>query len=82
MLSRTIARRAALSTRALHTSRVLATEGATNAANDLFAEREKAQENVYIKKHEAEQLKKLREKLEQQKETINNLEKEISDLKK
>lgn len=82
MLSRTIARRAALSSRALHTSRVLATEGATGAAKDQFSEREKAQENVYIKKHEAEQLKKLREKLNQQKETIDNLEKEINNLKK
>jgi small-conductance mechanosensitive channel len=49
---------------------------------DAFGEREKAQENVYIKKHEAEQLRALKEKLEQQKQTIDKLEKEIKDIKK
>ena len=49
---------------------------------DAFGEREKAQENIYIKKHEAEQLKALKDKLEQQKQTIDKLEKEIKDIKK
>lgn len=49
---------------------------------DAFSDREKAQENIYIKKHEAEQLKALREKLDQQKETIDKLEKEIKGYKK
>lgn len=49
---------------------------------DAFGDREKAQENVYIKKHEQEQLKKLKEKLEQQKKSIESLEKEINDFKK
>ncbi|KAK6456216.1 ATPase inhibitor mitochondrial precursor [Scheffersomyces xylosifermentans] len=70
------------SARAFSTSRVALSEGAINNANDAFSEKERAQENVYIKKHEAEQLKALREKLEKQKQTIEKLEKEIDDIKK
>lgn len=52
--------------------------GSTNR----FSEKERAEENVYAKKHEAEQLKNLREKLQQQKESINKLEEEINNIKK
>ncbi|EGW35018.1 uncharacterized protein SPAPADRAFT_58152 [Spathaspora passalidarum NRRL Y-27907] len=54
------------------------TEGAINQTGDKFAEKERAQENLYIKKHEAEQLKKLKERLQQQKETLDQLEKDIN----
>lgn len=50
--------------------------------SDAFKERENAQENAYIKKHEAEQLKKLKAQLDQQKEVVEKLQKEINDLKK
>lgn len=50
--------------------------------SDSFREREAANENAYVKKHEAEQLKKLREQLEQQKNIVNKLQDEIKDLKK
>lgn len=50
--------------------------------SDSFKDRENAQENSYIKKHEAEQLKKLREKLEEQKKVVQDLEQELKDLKK
>lgn len=49
---------------------------------DAFKDRENAQENVYIKKHEAEQLKKLKERLDEQKKAVDQLEKDIQDLKK
>lgn len=49
---------------------------------DAFKDRENAQENVYIKKHEAEQLKKLKERLAEQKKAVDQLEKDIQDLKK
>lgn len=49
---------------------------------DAFKDRENAQENVYIKKHEAEQLRKLKVKLEEQKKAVEQLENEIKDLKK
>lgn len=50
--------------------------------NDSFKDRESAQEGAYIKKHEAEQLKKLREKLEEQKKVVLDLETELKNLKK
>lgn len=68
------------SIRSFSRARVLLSDGVTG--NDAFSDREKAQENIYIKKHEAEQLKALKEKLEQQKQAISDLEKEIKDLKK
>ena len=61
--------------RLFSTSRIALTEGAISQSKDAFAEKERAQENVYIKKQEAAQLKKLKEKLQQQKETIEKLEK-------
>ncbi|RLV94364.1 hypothetical protein JA1_001840 [Spathaspora sp. JA1] len=60
-------------------ARIAMTEGAINETGDKFAEKERAQENLYIKKHEAEQLKKLRERLQQQKETLDQLEKDITE---
>lgn len=56
----------------------------TNGSNssDSFKEREAANENVYVKKHEAEQLKKLKEQLEKQKKVVEDLSKEIDNLKK
>ncbi|KAI5953521.1 hypothetical protein KGF54_002893 [Candida jiufengensis] len=48
---------------------------------DSFSEKERAQENVYIKKQEEAQLKKLREKLQEQKDTIEKLEEEIKNHK-
>ncbi|KAG7660793.1 uncharacterized protein J8A68_005755 [[Candida] subhashii] len=58
-------------------SRIAMTEGAIPQGSDAFAEKERAVENLYIRKHEAEQLKELKKKLEQQKETIEKLEKEL-----
>lgn len=48
-----------------------------NIGHDSFSEKERAQENVYIKKQEEAQLKKLREKLQEQKDTIDKLEEEL-----
>lgn len=53
-----------------------------NKSGDAFKEREAANENAYVKKHEAEQLKKLREKLDEQKKVVDKLESEIKNLKK
>lgn len=53
-----------------------------NVGKDAFNDREKAQESAYIKKHEAEQLKALKEQLDKQKETIDKLSDEIKGLKK
>lgn len=49
---------------------------------DAFKDRENAQETAYIKKHEAEQLAKLKAKLEEQKKVVSDLEKEIKEIKK
>lgn len=56
------------------------TEGPNKS--DSFKDREAANENVYVKKHEAEQLKKLREQLDRQKKVVEDLSKEIDNLKK
>lgn len=82
MLSQISKRSLQSSVRAFSTARVAMSEGAINQANDAFSEKEKAAENVYVKKHEAEQLRALKEKLQKQKETIDKLEDEISNLKK
>lgn len=83
MLSQSIARRTIQSSiRSFSTARVCLNEGSTGQGKDGFADREKAQENYYIKKHEADQLKALREKLENQKKAVSDLEQEIKDLKK
>lgn len=47
-----------------------------------FNDKERAEENVYVKKHEAEQLKALKEQLAKQKETIDKLSDEIKSFKK
>lgn len=49
--------------------------------SDSFKERESAQEGAYIKKHEAEQIKKLRERLEEQKKVVDKLEQDIKNIK-
>jgi len=81
MLSQITRRQLVSSVRTFSTARVALSEGAINQANDAFSDKEKAQENLYIKKHEQEQLKALREKLQQQKEAIDQLETEIEKMK-
>ncbi|KAJ1301721.1 hypothetical protein OPQ81_008954 [Rhizoctonia solani] len=68
---RTAARRARLSA-----SRVTALRFYTE---DQFGRKEKAHEDQYVRKHQEEQLKKLREKLAQSKAESAKLEKEISE---
>ncbi|AMD20094.1 HCL057Wp [Eremothecium sinecaudum] len=46
-------------------------------SNDAFRKREKAQEDMYVKQHEKEQLKRLREKLQEQQKKIDSLEQQI-----
>lgn len=82
MLSQVAKRTVQSSVRSLSTARVLLTETPSGQGRSPFNDREKAEETVYIKKHEAEQLKALREKLEKQKEAISELESEINKLKK
>ncbi|KAH3685528.1 hypothetical protein WICPIJ_003498 [Wickerhamomyces pijperi] len=57
-------------------------EGATGAtrpagSSDAFTKREKAQEDLYVKQHEKEQLAALRESLKKQKEQLDALEKKM-----
>lgn len=77
MLRQTITRSAPV-TRAFSTARPVFADSKT----DSFKQREAADENVYVKQHEAEQLKKLKEKLEEQKKVVDKLEKDLKDLKK
>lgn len=70
------------SVRAFSTSRVAATKGTVSSGSKAFDDKEQAQENMYIRKHEQEQLQKLREKLDQQKATIDKLQKDVDSLKK
>ncbi|ODV86432.1 hypothetical protein CANARDRAFT_6904 [[Candida] arabinofermentans NRRL YB-2248] len=58
------------------------TEGATGAtrpdgSSDSFTKREKAQEDLYVKKHQAEQIAKLKEQLAKQKEQLDELENKL-----
>ncbi|CAN6619539.1 F(1)-ATPase inhibitor IF(1), mitochondrial [Trichomonascus vanleenenianus] len=90
-----IARRAILSKPAFNMGAVRAyTEGATGAprpeqgGSDAFNKRERAQEDYYVRQHEAEKLKALREELQKAKEerqksddNIEKLNKEIDQLK-
>ncbi|KAI5969487.1 hypothetical protein CANMA_001555 [Candida margitis] len=71
----------AASIRFFSTSRAMLIESGSNIGRDSFHEKERAQENVYIKKQEEAQLKKLREKLEEQKQTIENLQAELKNHK-
>ncbi|ODQ68258.1 hypothetical protein NADFUDRAFT_68527 [Nadsonia fulvescens var. elongata DSM 6958] len=62
-------------------------DGATGAPRpsgkgDSFTSREKGAEDYYVRKHEAEQLAALREKLKAQKEHVSDLESQINDLTK
>lgn len=71
MLSRVIKSSSASATASIRyfsTSRAMLIESGSNIGKDSFHEKERAQENVYIKKQEEAQLKKLKEKLEEQKE--------------
>lgn len=59
------------------------TEGATGATRsdgsaDSFTKREKAQEDFYIRKHQAEQIAALKEQLAKQKSQLEDLEKNIN----
>ncbi|CCK68731.1 ATPase inhibitor KNAG_0B02890 [Huiozyma naganishii CBS 8797] len=63
------------------------TAGSTGAPRggsneDSFTKREKANEDYYIKQHEKEQLRNLRQQLEQNRKQIENLEGQIAELKK
>lgn len=80
MLAQTIRTTSRISVRAFSVSRAALTDGSIVQDRSSFSEKERAQETAYIKAHEAEQLKKLRKKLEDQKQTINELEKEIDNL--
>ncbi|CAK9438358.1 uncharacterized protein LODBEIA_P25820 [Lodderomyces beijingensis] len=77
MLSRIF--RAPASVRLFSTTRVAMVD--SKIGRDSFSEKERAQENVYVRKQEEAQLKKLREKLEEQKKTIADLEAEIKNHK-
>ncbi|KAG5421664.1 hypothetical protein I9W82_000756 [Candida metapsilosis] len=85
MLSRVIKSSSASATasvRFFSTSRIALIESGSNIGKDSFHEKERAQENVYIKKQEEAQLKKLKEELEKQKKTIENLEEELKEHRK
>lgn len=75
---RQLATRNTKSVRAFSISRRAMVEGP--GKSDSFKDRENAQEGAYIKKHEAEQLAKLRERLEEQKKVVDKLEKDLKDL--
>lgn len=77
---RQLATKRTIATRGFSVSRAALTEQPSKS--DAFKERESAQENAYVKKHEAEQLRKLREKLDEQKKVVDQLEKEIKEMKK
>lgn len=59
------------------------TDGATGAprtdgSGDSFTKREKAQEDFFIRKHQAEQIAALKEQLAKQKQQLDDLEKNAS----
>lgn len=54
----------------------------TDGSTDAFIKREKAQEDLYIKQHEKEQLAQLREQLKQQQKKIDNLEEKLENITK
>ena len=58
--------------RTLSTSRA-----AFSPAGDKFNDKERAEEAAYIKKHEAEQLSKLKEQLDKQREEIDKLKEQL-----
>ncbi|ODQ78463.1 hypothetical protein BABINDRAFT_39410 [Babjeviella inositovora NRRL Y-12698] len=80
-----------ISRRALTSNRAIAmrmySEGATGAprgasSDDAFSKREAAQENLYVKQHEKEQLAALRKKLAEQEKTISDIQGKLDDLEK
>ncbi|KAK8442895.1 hypothetical protein ACI3LY_002693 [Candidozyma auris] len=79
MLRQLATRNATKSVRAFSISRRAMVEGPSRT--DSFKDRENAQEGAYIKKHEAEQLKKLKERLEEQKKVVDKLEKDLKNFK-
>lgn len=62
-------------------TRVILEQPPTSSTNS-FNERERAYENVYVKKKEAIQLKKLKQKLEEQKKSLERLEQDIKGMQK
>ncbi|GAA93949.1 uncharacterized protein L969DRAFT_101159 [Mixia osmundae IAM 14324] len=55
-------------------------EGST-AGSQTFGDREKAQENAYIREREQAKLKELRKKIAEQKKHLEDIEKSLDDLK-
>ncbi|CAL9732247.1 ATPase inhibitor, mitochondrial [Monosporozyma unispora] len=51
-------------------------------SEDSFTKKEKAQEDFYIKQHEKEQLRKLREQLQKSKAEVKNIEEQIENIQK
>ncbi|GMG22844.1 unnamed protein product [Ambrosiozyma monospora] len=73
----------ALPTKRISLRMYSSSEGATGAtrpssSSDAFTKREKAQEDLYVKKHEADQLAKLKADLEKHKKELEELEKQIN----
>ncbi|CCF60732.1 hypothetical protein KAFR_0L01240 [Kazachstania africana CBS 2517] len=63
------------------------TEGSTGAPRgvnqeDSFTKREKMNEDYFIKQHEREQLRNLRQQLKEHKKKLDNLESKINDMQK
>ncbi|CDO95588.1 unnamed protein product [Kluyveromyces dobzhanskii CBS 2104] len=54
----------------------------SDGSSDAFTKREKAQEDLYVKQHEKEQLAQLREQLKQQQKKIDNLEEKLDNIRK
>lgn len=77
-----IAKRTAVQSVRSFSSTRIAAKGTINSGSQAFNDKEQAQENLYIKKHEQEQLRILKEKLEKQKETIEKLQQDVDNLKK
>lgn len=61
-------------------------EGSTGShrgfGGDSFTKKEKANEDVYIKQHEREQLRKFKKQLEKHKAELKNIEKQLHNIKK
>lgn len=57
-------------------------DGAVNSGSKAFNEKEKAQEDLYIRQHEKEQLKALKESLKKIKEETSLLEEHIEKIEK
>lgn len=75
VISNTISKRLAISARTY-------SEGAVGSGSQAFNKREKAEEDLYVREHEQEQLKKLRDSLAQIKEQTSQLESQIKNIEK